>query len=79
MTPDKYRVTQTRYLGDELMAAAGEIVYLYGKSDFGAARAATDKTGSLHVSVSKDMHGNRVPFVIPLAHLHKIEGKPQWP
>lgn len=79
MAPDKYRVTQTRYLGDELKVSAGEIVYLYPKSDYGAAKAETDRTGALHVSVSKDRQGATLPFTIQLAHLHKIEAKPQWP
>jgi len=76
---DKYRVTQTRYLGDSLMAAAGEVVYLCTKPDFGnLAREDTDSTGVLHVSVTKKASGDYPSFTIPLSHLHKIE-KPQWP
>lgn len=74
---DKYRVTQTRYLGDSLKAAAGEIVYLYGANDGGSARGESDKTGHLHVSVTKKPRGDS-PFTIPASHLLKIE-KPQWP
>lgn len=75
---DKYRVTQTRYLGDSLMAAAGEVVYLYGANDEGVAQKESEKTGRLHVSVTKKISGEPPHFTIPQAHLLKIE-KPQWP
>lgn len=72
MPPDKYRVTQTRYLGDHLLAAAGETIYLYTGNDGGEARKESDRTGYLYVSVTKDPTGNSPHFTIQVAHLLKL-------
>ena len=70
---EKYRVTQTRYLGDKLLASAGETLYLYPGNDHGEGRRDSDKTGFLHVSVTKDPTGNSGSFTMQVGHLLKLE------
>lgn len=71
--PNKFKMKADRVLRGETYAKAGDIVYDFGRYDYGCASDDTRFTGIEHKSVTLDPDGAYPFFTVPCKDLEEIK------